>query len=298
MNTPSAIALPSDSARIKPKARASAGNRARRLVVTADDFGRSSSINRAVIHAYREGILTSASLMVNGVAAAEAVALAREHPGLGVGLHLTLVRGQPSLPAGELVGWVDARGQLPVRPVLAGFRCFFRRPSQLAVEREVAAQFARFRSTGLALDHVDGHLHFHLHPRVVRLLLRRSGEWGIRAMRLTRDPLWLNLRLSGGRYGYRLTHALAFGWLARWIAPQFRARAIVHTDRVFGLLQDGRVDAGYVERLVSRLPPGDSELYAHSSFDEGGQELEALVSGRGRAWVAERGITLVRYQDL
>ncbi len=272
--------------------------RRRRLVVNADDFGRSQSVNRAVIQAHREGILTSASLMVNGAAAEEAVALAREHPALGVGLHLTLVRGQACLPPAELAGWADARGRFPDRPVWAGLRYFLRRRDQAALEREVAAQFARFRATGLGLDHVNGHLHFHLHPTVLRILLRRSGEWGIRSLRLTRDPLGLNLRLAGGRYGYRLVHALVFGALARWIEPQLRARGIGYTDRVFGLLQDGRVDAGYLERLMARLPPGDSELYAHPAFDESGHELEALGSRQARLILEGRGVALVRYQDL
>jgi chitin disaccharide deacetylase len=69
----------------------------KRLYVTADDFGYSSAVNRAVIKAYREGVLRFASLMVDGDAAQEAVALAKEHPGLGVGLHLDLCRADPAL---------------------------------------------------------------------------------------------------------------------------------------------------------------------------------------------------------
>ena len=69
-----------------------------RLIVNADDFGRSHSINEAVVRAHRDGILTSASLMVNGHAADEAVQFARQNPRLGVGLHLTLVCGTSALP--------------------------------------------------------------------------------------------------------------------------------------------------------------------------------------------------------
>ena len=92
----------------------------RRLVVNADDFGRSQSINQAVVRAHREGILTSASLMVNEPFADEAVALARANPGLGVGLHLTLVCGASALAPGT-----DSRsGQRP-RPILPP--CRYRR---------------------------------------------------------------------------------------------------------------------------------------------------------------------------
>src|SRR3954453_15501354 len=98
---------------------------ARRLIVNADDFGRSHSINQAVIHAHREGILTTGSLMVNEPACDEAVALARENPRLGVGLHLTLLMGRSALPPEEIPGLVNERGEFENDPVKAGFRYFF-----------------------------------------------------------------------------------------------------------------------------------------------------------------------------
>src|SRR5712671_178540 len=95
---------------------AEAGTPNRRLIVNADDFGRSRSINEAVIRAHREGILTSASLMVNEEASAEAIALARENPQLGVGLHLTLLCGHSALPRETIPGLVDAQRQFGNNP--------------------------------------------------------------------------------------------------------------------------------------------------------------------------------------
>ena len=80
----------------------------RRLIVNADDFGRSSSINEAVIRAHREGILTTASLMVNEPACEEAVALAKENPRLAVGLHLTLLCGHSALSPEKISGLINA----------------------------------------------------------------------------------------------------------------------------------------------------------------------------------------------
>jgi len=147
----------------------------RRLVVNADDFGRSHSINQAVVRAHREGILTTASLMANGEAAAEAVELARQNPRLGVGLHVSLVCGTSALSPGEIPGLVDARGNFGDYPIAAGFRYFFRPELRRQLEREMAAQFEKFRATGLTLDHVNGHLHFHLHPTIFRILMRHAG---------------------------------------------------------------------------------------------------------------------------
>src|SRR6185369_15065888 len=97
---------------------------ARRLIVNADDFGRSRSINTAVIRAHREGILTSASLMVNEPDCAEAVALAQENPQLGVGLHLALLCGRSGLPPEKIPDLVNARGEFSNNPAIAGAKYF------------------------------------------------------------------------------------------------------------------------------------------------------------------------------
>src|SRR5688572_12086849 len=100
---------------------------ARRLIVNADDFGRSHSINLAVVRAHREGVLTSASLMVCGEAAGEAIELARQNPRLGVGLHVSLVCGASALPPGAVPGLVNPEGHFSDDPVTSGIRYFFRR---------------------------------------------------------------------------------------------------------------------------------------------------------------------------
>src|SRR5476651_43085 len=99
----------------------------RRLIVNADDFGLSHSVNEAVIRAHREGILTTASLMVNGSGFDEAVKLAKENPKLGVGLHLTLLQGHSALPPGKIPGLVNSRGEFSESPVGAGMNYFFKR---------------------------------------------------------------------------------------------------------------------------------------------------------------------------
>jgi len=270
----------------------------RRLIVNADDFGRSAAVNQAVIRAHREGILTSASLMVNEPACAEAVALARENPQLGVGLHLTLLCGRSALPPGRIPGLVNEAGEFTRNPAGAGFRYFFRRGLQAQLRQEIHAQFQKFRATRLALDHVNGHLHLHLHPTIFRLLMADAAQLGIERLRLTRDPFRLNLRLASGRLLYRALHVAIFHWLAGRARPVLRKRGLRHTNAVFGLLQNARVDEDYVSRLLANLPPGDSELYSHPSLDEFGTEFDALVSPRIRERVETFGIKLIRYQDL
>jgi hopanoid biosynthesis associated protein HpnK len=269
-----------------------------RLIVNADDFGRSGSINQAVIRAHREGILTSASLMVNEPALEQAVDFARQNPQLGVGLHLTLLCGHSALPYDRIPSLVNSRQEFTNNPVEAGFRYFFRRRLRESLRAEIHAQFARFRQTGLPLDHVNGHLHLHLHPVIFRILMQDSDELGIRHMRLTFDPFYLNLRLASGHWIYRAVHAVIHHALVLRARPSLRARSIRYTGRVFGLLQNARVDEAYIGRLLPRLPDGDSELYCHPSLDEFRNEFEALISPRIRQQVEHLGLKLIRYQDL
>lgn len=270
----------------------------RRLIVNADDFGRSPAINEAVIRAHREGILTSASLMVNELDCAEAVALAKENPRLGVGLHLALLGGCPALPPERIPGLVNAHGRFGDQPVAVGVKYFFRRGLREQLRAEIHAQFARFRATGLPLDHVNGHLHLHLHPVVFRILMEDASALGIRHLRLTRDDFAMNRRIASGRWLYRIAHALVFRWLGARSQPELVRRGILHTDQVFGVLQDSRVDEKFILKLLPALLPGAAELYSHPSLDTFKHEFAALVSPRVRTLMQKLGIKLIRYQDL
>ena len=270
----------------------------RRLIVNADDFGRSESINLAVLRAHREGILTTASLMVNEPAADQAIELARAHPKLGVGLHLTLVCGAAALPPERIPHLAGARGQFSDHPAAAGCRYFFSAACKAELQAEIEAQVAKFHATGLPLDHLNGHLHLHLHPVVFGILMNNAARWGIRAMRLTRDPFFLNARLAAGQWPYRLSHATIFGLLSARARRALARKNIRHTAAVFGLLQNARVDAAYVQQLLPRLPAGDSELYSHPSLDQFKHELDALINPTIRCLPQQLGIRLIRYQDL
>lgn len=248
----------------------------RRLIVNADDFGLSSSINEAIVRGHREGILTTASLMVNEPAFKEAVAIAKDNPRLGVGLHL----------------WLSSS------PVSAGFRFFFRPSVHPKLRSDIRAQIERFIASGLTLDHVNSHHHLHMHPSVLGILLECLREFKILHVRLTREPVCINLRHIAGRRFRNLTHALIYLMLARRARPSFRKSHLRYPQFVFGLMQNHAVDEAYLKRLLPVLPEGDSELYSHPSMDEFRHEFDALVSPRARELVQRLGIRLIRYQDL
>jgi len=275
-----------------------ARDRTVRLIVNADDFGASSAVNQAVLRAFREGILTTASLMVTGAAFAEAVEIAHANPGLGVGLHLTLVEGESVLPLSLAYDLLDHRRRFSDNPAYAGWRYFFDPRLAVQLHHEIAAQLDKFHATGLTLDHVNGHMHMHMHPVVMRMLLELAPTHGISAIRLTREPWERDLVSRGGRWCYRLSHSLVFEALSRRIAPALSSRGIRHTDGVFGLLQTSRMGIRYFDRFLGEVPSGCWEVYSHPSLAGEGDEFQGLISETSRRWVDQRGIRLIRYQDL
>jgi hopanoid biosynthesis associated protein HpnK len=236
--------------------------------------------------------------MVNEPGCAEAVRLAQENPRLGVGLHLTLLMGHAALPAEKIPGLVNSRGEFSNHPARTGLNYFFKPALRAQLRAEIHAQFEKFHATGLLLDHINGHLHMHLHPVVFRILMADADQLRIRHLRLTRDCLARSRRLARGRWFYRVSHAAIYEWLSGRARGPLQRRGIKHAQITFGLLQDSRVDEEYLLKLLPELPPGDSELYSHPSLDKFKPEFDALISPRAREQIDRLGIKLIRYQDL
>jgi predicted glycoside hydrolase/deacetylase ChbG (UPF0249 family) len=256
---------------------------AKTLIVTADDFGFSSDVNAAVVRAYREGVLRFASLMVGRPAAAEAAALAREMPGLGVGLHLELC--------------ADA-------PEKAGLRYFFDAKARAGVEGEIRAQFDALLKLGLKPTHVDGHINIHVHPVIFPALCRVAREYAVARVRLPSGELSANLDYPGDRDPLlpRIALAGTFAAMGAWIAGSARGLTVPTT---FGLLRSGRMTEDYVLWLVKNLPEGLSEIYCHPCADPASAvtdrptathqtvtELRMLTSPRVSAALETAGVAL------
>ncbi len=234
-----------------------------RLIVTADDFGRAEAINEAVERGHRDGVLTAASLMVTGAAAADAVARARRLPALGTGLHVTLVDGVPALPPEAVPDLVEADGRFTRRLVALGARIYLSGRVRRQVAAELRAQFELYRATGLPLDHVDSHHHYHLHPTVFALLVPLAREYGARGVRVPFEPPLASWRARHDRPLARLA-AAAFHWRrATAMRALVRRHGMVANDAMFGLHDSGGMDAARLSAYVGALPPGLNEAYCH-----------------------------------
>jgi hopanoid biosynthesis associated protein HpnK len=262
------------------------------LIVTADDFGIHESVNEAVEQASRAGILNAASLMVTAHATKDAIRRARMLPNLCVGLHVVLADGWSTLDAQLVPEIADPTGRMHSDMFRRGVRFFFKSAARRQLEAEIRAQFAAFARTGLTLDHVNVHKHFHLHPTILNILLKVGRDYGMPAMRVPDEPFWFAARSAGVLPG--LAQSLLSPWIALMKHRLRRAR-IFHNDRIFGMAGSGAMDEAGLLAILARLPPGVSEIYLHPATRSGSaitpsmsryrhaEELEALSSLRVRA---------------
>lgn len=273
----------------------------RTLLVTGDDFGLGAGVNAAIAAAHRDGILTSASLMVTGAGVAEAVALAREMPALSTGLHLVL-SGHDAPAAskpGAIPDLVDSKGRFARAPARAGIAdglLWRKRRSQ--VEREIRAQIERYLETGLTLDHVDGHHHLHLHPFIFPVLLDCLREARVPWVRLAEED-------GGARHGsawspHEIEPAILASLSRRARARMRIAGGVGAADRMLGLRATGRMSVQEILWLLRRTSARSVELYAHPDRDtaQGRREEAALRAPAVREAVRTAGFRLVSSRDL
>ena len=227
-----------------------------RVTLTADDFGLSEAVNEAVEQAHRDGVLTAASLMVAGPAAADAIARARRLPNLKIGLHLVVIEGPAILPPAKIPALVDATGWFPSNQLSLGLRYFFLPHVRRQLKAEITAQFEAFAATGLPLAHADAHKHMHLHPTVGQLLIQAGRHHGLKRVRVPAEPPGVMAKLDSP------TGQALYQW-SRLLRSQLRHAGLSAPDAVFGLAWSGAMTTGRVRRLLDVLPPGDIELYFH-----------------------------------
>lgn len=282
------------------------GELVKQVIVTGDDFGLSPEVNAGILRAHREGVLRGTSLMVAGAACEEAVAAARECPGLDVGLHLVVCRGRSVLPPERLVGAVDAAGNFAASPVLAGLRYFFNQRVHSALRDECRAQIETHLKLVGYLHHIDGHLNFHVHPVLADILLELAIEYRVPCLRLPREPVMTTLRLARDHAGRKLVEAVIFRSLARRTRRMMVERGIRSTDRLFGLHQSGHIGERYLLGVIEHLRAGSTELYFHPAADVGGtpppagaqREVELLTSRRVHDALVRTGATLTNFAEL
>lgn len=241
-----------------------------RLILNADDFGLTPGINRAVGELHAAGVLTSATLMANGPAFDDAVAVAHAHPTLGVGCHIVLTDGVPLAPPQHIPGLLDPNGKT-LRPSLTDFiQALLRgkiKPAE--IELEALFQIHKLQAAGIKITHLDTHKHTHLFPAVTRRLLALADSNRIPAIRNPFEPNW-SLALDHGSSTRRLAIKL-IGHLR----PRFEASLNLHQNRVqttdgtVAISATGSLNDASLAQILAALPStGAYELCCHPGYND------------------------------
>src|SRR6267143_4470046 len=187
--------------------------------------------------------------MVAAPATADAISRARRMPSLRVGLHVVLVDGRPLLPASVVTHLVDGNGVFRSNMAALGTVISFSRQARRQLAAEITAQFEAYRATGLPLDHVNAHKHFHLHPVIAAQIMAIGKKFGARAIRVPAEPVSIVRAIDPS------VAALSPRLLGQWtrvLRAQVRRAGMITSDAVFGLAWSGAMTRGRVINLLDR----------------------------------------------
>jgi predicted glycoside hydrolase/deacetylase ChbG (UPF0249 family) len=284
------------------------------LIVNADDFGWTDGVNRGIVEAFRNGIVTSTSLLANGADFAGGVAAAKSAPGLGVGVHLNLSDGAPVADRETVTSLLNDEGLFAGGPESLLLRRVRRGLPLNEVEAEWDAQIQKVRDAGIAPSHLDGHKHVHMLPGLFEIALRLAKRHNIGAIRVSLEASSLRAALSAGdnhRSGVVMkqgVQARGLKLLARDAREQAERAGIATADYFCGIAQTGELTLEGVTQFLKSLPEGTTELMCHPGYadaalqktatrlqDSRQTELEILTDTGVRNLVASQGIRLIDY---
>ncbi len=237
------------------------------LVINADDLGLTVGVNDGIFDAHDHGVLTSASIFANAPATSNALARAQRRPSLGVGCHLTLVDGRPTLPPARVPSLIEDDGRFPRswKPFIVS--CLLGRVSLAEVELELTAQIDRIRSAGLTLTHLDAHKHVHAYPPIFSIVTRLAKRFQIPVVRVPFER-WPGLHGDTRQKRTAAGQALMNAAMLPWARRDYRsaAQAGVRTPHFIGRAQTGVLSAQALAAMVRALPPGVTELMVHPGY--------------------------------
>lgn len=281
----------------------------KQLIVNADDFGLHPLINAGIIKGHQEGFITSTSLMPSAPCWQEAVRLAKENPRLGIGVHLTLVGGVPSVLTKEQVSsLLDDDGLFLPDYVAFAKRYYSGAVKKAELEAELRAQLERALSCGVNITHIDSHQHTHVLPGINSLVLKLSNEYNIIRVRIPKEGY---LFTGGFQTGVgRLIGRSGLSFCADMAALRADSLGLRHPQHFYGMLAGGHLNAQLIANILRQLPEGVSEIMTHPGLDSAAlgkafswqyhwrEELDAYLDAGNKALLKELGIEPVSFAAL
>ena len=289
----------------------------RRLIINADDLGLTEGVNRAILHAHQDGVVTSTTLMANGKALQDAVSRVCSLPStsmFSVGCHLSLVDGRSLSAPNAIPSLLVAGGEFRQGVGEIGIAAQRGRLSAAEIEIEATAQFRALQAAGIAIAHFDAHKHAHMFTEVLEPALRAAAKCGIRAVRNPFEslhPLPLSLLLHYPKLLKRFMQVeLLRSMRSKWrrIVQRF---GFATTDGSLGIIVTGDLDERLLRITLESMPEGTWELVCHPGYNDAelagirtrlresrAQELGLLTSPDTRRQIDDLGIELISYREL
>jgi chitin disaccharide deacetylase len=293
----------------------------RRLIINADDFGFTAGVNRAIIEAHTNGVVTSSTLMANGRAFADAVKLAKSVPRLSIGCHVVLIDGEPIVVADKIPSLAgkssaaSSRGQ-EFRDGLKSFavRAIAGRLSADEIAAEATAQILKIQATGIVVSHIDTHKHTHIFPAVLRPLLRAAAACGVHAVRNPfgpRLPLKSTQLLARPNLWTRYAEVKILRRFASKFGEAVKREGFTTPDGTLGIEVTGTLDETLFQAIARNIPEGTWEFVCHPGYNDADlqaaktrlrqsreTELRVLTMLAAREILAQEGVELLSYSQL
>jgi predicted glycoside hydrolase/deacetylase ChbG (UPF0249 family) len=275
-------------------------------------------VNEAIATACRDGIVTSASLLVTAGGFESAVEIARRQSGLDLGLHLNLTEGRPVSDPDSISSIAGRDGFLHSHPVRLAIALLRGKIRASDLEKEIRAQIERAIGSGLWITHIDGHKHVHVMPALLRILRRVAPEYDIHAIRLLHErmPRFAAMLTRNRKASAQIVKQRTFGKILSSLSGPAGSSAggregVVSPEYFYGITQTGFLDLAAFTDIVCDLREGTNELMCHPGYvdedlnktptrlrTERERELELLTGPEVRSLIRQAGVTLISYRDL
>lgn len=276
-----------------------------RLIVHADDLGISDKVNEGILYAYKNGILTSASIMANGMAFRDAVKICKSNPTLDIGIHLTLVEEKPLLNPESIPDLVTEEGKFHQSAEQFIKKYLMRKISREQVFLELEAQIMKVFDQGIVISHIDSHQHLHMLPQILNIVVSIAEKYGIRIIRVPNEkPRWDMVIDSG--FPFRLLQLLVLKWFCR----KSNHLNFTKIKNFFGFSFSGIMNKANLLKILKRLPLTEiSEIMCHPGFSDPKSpythwgyhwqdELDALIDPDIKEFIAYNKIELISFRKL
>jgi len=294
----------------------------KKVIVNADDFGISKAVNRGIIEAFREGILTSASFMSNMPAFKDAVFHCRKNDNLGVGIHLNLNLGRPLLPPRQVKTLVNSEGLFLSNYYQFIKLLYLKKINLFEIEKEFRTQIEKVKNENIELDHINSHLHVHMFPQIFKIVIRLAKEYSIPAIRFSNErlrfgiannyyPLAPRNRQQIGRYFYDFRKVLLLKILAGFDKKFLESSGLYNPDYFFGAFLMGQMRFEQYVKIFDIIKDSCTEIACHPGYvddeiiatndsliEEREEELKTLLDPKLKQAILEKDITLVTFAEI